>query len=58
MAFRNASGWLVVSGSMRKVRGEKVVNLWIAMSLDSVFESRGQWHVRMENLLMMPTSST
>ena len=34
-----------------------MVNLNVAMGADSVFESRGQWHVRMENLLMMPISS-
>ena len=28
------------------------MNLNVAMGADSVFESRGQWHVRMENLLM------
>ena len=58
MAFRNASGWLVVFGSTGPVRVASMVNRRIAMSAESVFGRRGQWHVRMENLLMLPISST
>ena len=34
-----------------------MVNRRIAMSAELVFESRGQWQARMENLLMLPISS-
>ena len=58
LAFRNASGRLVVSGSARQVRGASVVNHRIvAMSAELVFGRRGQWQARMENVLTLPISS-
>ena len=51
LIFRNASGWLVVSGSTKQIRGELTVNRRIAMGAELVFGRRGQWQARMGELV-------
>ena len=47
MAFRNALGWLVVSGIGRQVRGVSMVNRKIAMDAESEFDRL--WPVAYKN---------